>query len=175
MGGDFAAVTVSPGECCSTRDTLIRAPPPPAAPIHETLPQHISIKVVAWACKAPSVALANYHGAVSHVCEGLMIPLVEQGCLGEVRNFVGVDGARKPLWRQSILETNLSLSPHCASRMDAELTKQREPRNTMFPERLQSKGSQPPTPCWESCEFMMCQQFEPQHIAVWWATIRSVC
>lgn len=92
------------------------------------------------------MALANYHGAVNHVCEGLMILLVKKGCLGEVRDFVGVNGTRKPLWRQSILETNQSLSPHYASRMDAELTKQREPRNTMFPERLQSKGSQPPPP-----------------------------
>lgn len=123
-GGDFAAASATPSSPL----------------IHETPPQHISTKVVAWALRAPSVALANYHGAVNHVCEGLMILLVEQGCLGEVRNFVGVDGARKPLWRQSILETNLSLSPHCASRMDAELTKQREPRNTVFPERLQSKG-----------------------------------
>lgn len=94
-------------------------------------------------------ALADDDGAVNHMCEGLVIRPVEQGCLGEVVNFVGVDGTSKPLWRQreSILETNLSPSPPYAGRMDAELAKQREPGNTMFPERLQSKGSQPPTPC----------------------------
>lgn len=99
--------------------------------------------------KATLVASADHHGAGDRVCERLMVVPLEQGCLGEVGGFVGLDGARKPLWRQreSILETNLSPSPPCAGRMDAELAKQREPGNTMFPERLQSKGSQPPTPC----------------------------
>lgn len=141
------------------------------------LPQHIPIKVVAWALKASSVALADHHETVNHVCEQLMIGMVEHGCLGEVEDFVGIDGAMKLLWkeRESILKTNLSPIPPCAGRIDAELTKGREPENTMFPERLQSKGSQPSIPCWESCEFMVCRQFEPQHIAVWWAPIRSEC
>lgn len=78
-----------------------------------------------------------------------MAVAIEQGYPGEPGDFARLRGASEPLWRQreSILEANLSPSPPCAGRMDAELAKQREPGNTMFPERLQSKGSQPPTPC----------------------------
>lgn len=135
------------------------------------------IKVIVWALEATLVALADHVGTVYHVYEWLMIGLVEQGCLGGGRGLCGgwwnqqttLEAERVHTGNKSVPQPSLCWQNGCW------ISKAERTREHNVPWEVAIKRVPAPHPLLRILWIYDVSTVWAQHIAVWWATIRSVC